>query len=674
MSFSTSKTSLGGSALCFFLCTGTLFGAIESGNEFLDMDMSQLMDITITSVSKKEQKLSDAAAAIFVITQEDIRRSGVTHIADALAMAPGIQVAKISASKWSVSSRGFSGYTSNKLLVLIDGRSVYSPAYSGTLWDMQNTLLEDIEQIEIIRGPGGTLWGANAVNGVINIITKNSAETKGGLVRAGVGSEETLQGAVRYGGELNDSIDGRIYATFNDRDSNKLASSSLDYIRTSEDANDDWQNFQTGYRVDGRVGDDAEWTLQGDVFKNKGDQIIYPYWIATSPYLTEKEGTIDSNGGNLLGRYQRHISNSSSFSVQTYYDNTERDDNYYSYSSNTFDLEVQYETKLGERNNFTTGAGYRYISGNFNDSFQIQVKDRDDQLFSAFLQDEITLIEDTLWFTAGLKWEKNDYTGTEWQPSARLMWKPGENHTLWSSVARAVRTPSSAEHDGAILVASYPTQDGLSTSYILGDKDFESEIVYAYELGYRWQTSADFAIDLATFYNDYEDLYTLAPGAGESGTDFSFINGVEGEGYGVEIAADWQTTSWISFALAYSYLHMEEATDNIRAGFFSDASPNHQVSLRSSVDLSKKWQANIWLRYVDEIIARNSTDVVAGTIALDDYVLLDLNLIWKIDEDLEIMLTGQNLINDSNLQYVSEVITPATEIERGVYLKLTYRF
>ncbi len=329
----------GGLFMGFGLFSGDLLASGESGNEFLDMDISQLLNVTITSVSKKEQRLSDAAAAVFVITQEDIRRSGVTHIAEALAMAPGLQVARISASKWSVSSRGLAGYTSNKLLVLMDGRTVYSPAYSGTFWDMQNTLLEDIDRIEVIRGPGGTLWGANAVNGVINIITKKSSDTLGGIVRAGVGDQETLQGGGRYSGKLNDSTDGRVYLTYNNRDSNTLSD-------RDGDANDGWQSFQGGFRLDGQ---------------------------------------------------RREV-----------------------------------------------------VSGLCRGIFT-----RTDDLFNAFIQDEIKLIEDKLSLTLGTKWEHNDYTGSEWQPSGRLLFKPLDNHSIWASVARAVRTPTIVEHTVESLAAVY---------------------------------------------------------------------------------------------------------------------------------------------------------------------------------------------------------------------------
>ncbi len=673
-------------SICLIL--GTLgvsiigFNGIASAadNEFLEMDISQLMQVTITSVSKKEQPLADAAAAVFVITQEDIRRSGVTHIAEALAMAPGLQVARINASKWSVSSRGFAGYTSNKLLVMIDGRTVYSPAYSGAFWDMQNTLLEDIDRIEVIRGPGGTLWGANAVNGVINIITRNSSEVSGGLVRVGAGDQESLQGGARYGGKINDSTNGRIYATYNDRDSNTLADVGGASGSARGSANDGWQSFQSGFRFDGELHVDSEWTFQGDIYKNREDQILFPYWLETPPYLTQKYTDLESSGGNILGRFRREFSTQSALTVQAYYDYNDRDDALYRQTYNTFDIEIQYERDFGNRNSITLGGGFRQIDGEFENSYQLQIDDRNDQLYSAFFQDELMLLDDELWLTFGIKGEHNDFTGYEWQPSARLLWKPVDLHTVWASVARAVRTPSALEHGGAVVAASYPTPMGTMTSHLHGNKDFASEVALAYEAGYRWLPNAVFSLDIAGFYNDYQDLYSLALEQNGQNDDLILVNGVNGESYGVEVAGQYQPTTWLSFNLAYSYLEMDlataDATNDTEAvpNFIEKASPQHQISLRSSVALVENWQVNFWLRYVDEITARNRVNFVASDIPVDDYFVFDLNLIWKATEQLEVMLVGQNLFSDGQLQYISEYTTPATEIEPSVYAKLTYHF
>jgi iron complex outermembrane receptor protein len=358
-------------------------------------------------------------------------------------------VAQISASKWSISSRGFAGFTSNKLLVLIDGRSVYSPAYSGVFWDAQNTLLEDIDRIEVIRGPGGTLWGANAVNGVINIITKNAETTQGGLVRASFGGEGAWSLAGRYGGRLSETTFARLYLSVDQFGGNRLADSEAD-------GNDSWHPTQVGFRLDGRPDDANEWTLQGDLYENEGDQWVIPYWTSSSPFYSTLDDDFDAKGGNILGRWRRELSPGQAITFKTYYDYNKRQDAVFNLEFSTLDLDLQYETPIGARQKLTMGTGYRSVQGDFDETYQVNLPDRNDSLYSVFIQDEINLVENRVWLTLGTKYEYNDYTGSEWQPSAKLLWKPAENHTLWGSVAHAVRTPSVVEQYGRVLMARYP--------------------------------------------------------------------------------------------------------------------------------------------------------------------------------------------------------------------------
>lgn len=666
--------------------TAFMFGAVgngmagtaTAGNEYLDLDITQLMNVIVTSVAKRDQRLADAPAAVFVITQEDIRRSGVTNLADALAMAPGIHVAQISASKWSVSSRGFAGFTSNKLLVLIDGRSVYSPAYSGVFWDAQNTMLEDIERIEVVRGPGATLWGANAVNGVINIITKKAQDTQGGLVRTSLGDEGTMSAAGRYGGRISEHTFARFYVTYDDFAANRLHG-------TGAGGNDSWQPKQTGFRMDGRPGGSSEWTLQGDLYENEGDQWIAPYWTSNSPFYSTLDDQWDAKGGNILGRWRQELSGDRAITFKAYYDYNKRNDAVFNLEFSTIDLDLQYETKLGRRQNLTMGAGYRSIQGDFNETFQVFLPDRNDDLYSAFLQDEINLVADRLWLTLGTKYEHNDYTGSEWQPSARLLWKPGADHSLWGSIARAVRTPSIVEQYGRILMGRYPVYQGNSLVgagdiNFVGNSDFDSEIVKAYELGYRWQANDRLSFDLAFFYNDYEGIYVTVASPPDSGgnIDSDFVNGRSGNGQGFELAADWQARSWLSFALAYSYQELDLTSDagigvDAGHGWVSKSAPQNQVSLRTSIALAEDWRLNLWLRYVDEVSCQDSANL-GDVMELDDYVVFNANLIWTPAENLEFMLAGQNLTDSGQLRYLSEFQTPATEIERRVYGKFTWRF
>ena len=641
-------------------------------NLYLEMDLSQLMQVTITSVAKKPQTLADTAAAVHVITQEDIQRSGVSSVAEALALAPGIQVARISASKWSISSRGFAGFTSNKLLVLLDGRSVYSPAYSGTFWDMQNTLLEDIDRIEVIRGPGGTIWGANAVNGVINIITKKTQETQGTLLRAGIGSEERLLGAARHGAKIGDDTYARFYAMGNDRSSNALEDGS--------DAHDGWATGQAGFRADGTVGSRSQWTLQGDLYNNHGDQILFPYGISTPPFLVANQTTFTNNGGNLLGNWQHRIDNDQRLSMQVYYDYNSRDDQFFDIAYHTQDSELRYETRIGKRHEITTGLGYRRIASDNEPTTQTRIPNRTDELFSLFLQDAYALVDDRLTLTLGAKWEHNDFTGQEWQPSAKLLWKPIERHSLWTSVTRAIRTPSVSDQEGQLLLSYLPPPFGPGAIQLTGNPQFHSENAIAYEVGWRWQPTAALSFDLATFYNDYDSIYTVTPRPGATGVDLLFVNNGHGDSYGLEAAMDWKARNWLRFGLTYAYLKARFEWENQAlaldtfSNFIEGLTPRHQLGLRSSIDLSDQWQVNGWLRYVDPIECRSSLDLLQKAIPLDSYFLFDLNLVWKPTKDLEFMLAGQNLFNARQLEYISETMTPPTEIERGVYGKITWRF
>jgi iron complex outermembrane receptor protein len=662
-----------GAAFFCLLCWETVAAAEKPLDRYLDMDLTQLMQITITSAAKKPQTLADTAAAVFVVTQEDIRRSGVTSIPEALAMAPGLQVARISASRWSISSRGFAGYTSNKLLVLIDGRSVYTPAYSGTFWDMQHTLLEDIERIEVIRGPGGSVWGANAVNGVINIITMKARDTVGTMVRFGGGNQETLMAAARHGAQLSDQAFARLYVSASDRDSNVLA-------ENDGDAFDGWRTVQSGFRTDGSIGTKNEWTLQGDVFKNGGDQLIFPYWVDGPPYLTAQYADLKSSGANMLGRWQQQLPGDDKVSAQVYYDYSSRSVDL-NLDFHTLDVELQYETHLGNRNELTFGTSYRRIKGDNDDTFRFQTPDRTDDLYSLFFQDAIQLVEKELVLTLGLKWEHNEFTGNEWQPSGRLAWKPVEQHLLWASLGRAVRTPSMMEREGRFVLAAYPTPYGTATTAFTGSKDYLSESVLAYEAGYRWQYSPHFSLDLALFYNDYEDIYTFSPRPSPQGLDMVFINNGVGEGYGLEVAADWKAQSWLHLWLSYSYLesHFDWDKPNLAQdalqNFLQQLTPRHQVGLRSTIDITQHWQVNGWLRFIDAIEGRSSLELLSEEgIPIDAYVLFDCNLMWKPSKNLEIMFAGQNLFQDSQLQYVAELHTPQTEISRGFYAKLTWRF
>ena len=650
--------------------------ARSDSNEFLDMDISQLMQVTITSVAKREQNLADAAAAVYVITQDEIHRSGVTTVPEALRLAPGLQVARINSNKWAISSRGINGQFSNKLLVLVDGRTVYTPGFSGTYWETQTTLLEDVDRIEVIRGPGATLWGANAVNGVINIITKHSEDTQGGLVKIGAGNIEEVISGLRYGFELGSKTTGRAYVTYNQRD-------SFDLLSDGSDANDDWDNITAGFRFDGTLSGDQSWTLQGDIYSNDANQTIEPFFTPTPPFVTRDQSGIDANGGNILGRWEKKLTKGA-FKAQAYFDYIDRDESYVGQTYKTTDFEFQYERMLGESHNFTLGLGYRHVDSSFENTFRAQIipDDRDDDLYSGFIQDEITLLPETLWLTLGTKWENNEFTDNEIQPSGRIMWKPNDTQSIWASISRAVRTPSIAETTTNAVVSILPVPSPFPVFLTInGNPEFDSEEVIAYEAGYRWYPKDNLYFDLALFYNDYEDLFDSQFGTTpQTAGQLEFINNVDGNSYGFELAANWKPEKWLEFVFTYSYLHLDfNESISTNTGFTGQAlvlegsAPEHQVSLRTSLDFLDNWQANLWLRYVSELDLSSQAAAAQGII-VDDYVECDLNISWKPTENLELMAVGQNLLNSDKLEFVSEFFNPPTEVERGFYLKALYRF
>jgi len=640
-------------------------------SDLTDLTIEDLMGIKVTSVSKKEQYLSDSAAAIFVITNDDLKRSGVTNIPDALRMVPGLNVARIDSNKWAVNSRGATSRFADKLLVLLDGRNVYTPSFSGVYWEVQDVMLEDVDRIEVIRGPGATLWGANAMNGVINIITKHAVDTQGGLVNLGVGSEEQAFASVRYGASLGKRTYGRIYTKGFKRDEFVLA--------TGEGAGDDWGMQQAGFRIDSDLNANDNVTLQGDIYQGNINQQLNLVSL-TAPYWTEVDDSANVSGGNIITRWQHIFSSTSEFTLQAYYDRTEREEVFEHEKRDSFDLDFQHRFSVGSRHDIVWGAHYNHTRDDFSENFigSLDPNNRSDDLYSVFLQDEILIVQDCLWLTLGSKFEHNDYTGYEVQPSARLLWAPHPEHKLWTSISRAVRTPSRAEHDARVVnsVTQLPPELGGGPMLItaVGTSNYNSEELMAYELGYRFVPNQDFSMDISTFYNDYDNMRTIEQGTPIShGTymelPFFFTNGLSGHTRGVELAAAWQAEKRLKMDLACSYLVMD-----IGNGSNSTVTaPRYQVSLCSTVKLMNELDLNIWLRYID-----NASNIYIGStnqqIDIDDYVTLDLCLTWRPTKEWEFSLVGQNLLESRHMEIVQEVFTQPTQVERGILGKIAYRF
>jgi len=668
------------SAGCFFIffCTHAMAAdrLLAEGEDIFELSLQELLQVKVTSVSKQPQHLVDAAAAIFVISNEDIKRSGVTSIPEALRLAPGVNVARISSNKWAISSRGFNGSFSNKLLVLIDGRSVYTPSFSGVYWDTQDVMLEDIDRIEVIRGPGATIWGANAVNGVINVISKKAKDTQGGLLVAGGGTEEEGFGALRYGVELGDDSYARAYVKGFERGEFKN--------RNGDNAGDDWSNIQGGFRLDSKLTEQDDVTFQGDIYQVTENKVTISPQL-TTPFVMTDTSRPDNFGWNLLTRLQHQFSEIASYSLQFYYDHYERDGFsgvVQTMRNDTLDIDFQNNFTIGNRQKLIWGLAYRYMKDKFTEAeyTNLSPDSRNNQLFSAFIQDEIALIDNKLFLTLGSKFEHNDYSGFEVQPTARLMWNMAENQRLWGAVSRAVRTPSRAEKDVNLLVQVIPPDPRgipFPTAVTLeGDSGSKSEELIAYEIGYRYELARTASLDITAFYNDYDHLRGTQVGAPSMDFAGGMImvptytdNSTDGETYGIETSVKWAMLDWWQWDINYSFLKTQIHTSESHQ---KSISPNHQASIRASVTPLKDINVDLWFRYVGEDQGLNAQG--EDEFSINDYTTLDIRVAWQVNETLELSMTGQNLLDSQHLEYRQETYTPETEVPRGFYGKLEWQF
>ena len=652
-------------------------GSTLGQNRILDLSIEELMQIEVTSVSRRAQKLSQTASAIFVITQDDIRRSGVTSIPEALRMAPGVEVARVGTDKWSISVRGFNGRFANKLQVLIDGRSVYTPLFSGVIWSQQDTFIEDIERIEVIRGPSATVWGANAVNGVINIITKKAADTQGVLFSAGGGSFEQGFMGVRYGGKLSDNTAFRLYAKSFGRDNmTSIASTNV---------HDNWQSARAGFRIDHAHGIDQV-TLQGDIFANRiGDSLQQPTLLAPFSRLDVVDTT--ENGGNIRMRWDRNFSNQSSMMLQAYYDRVHNQLAPLTKYAESFDIDFQHRLPLFSQHDVTWGLNYRLYNNKVAESVltAFTPAQKTNHNFSAFVRDEIALIPNKLALFLGTRLDHNDFTGLEIQPSGRLMLTPNEHNSIWISVSRAVRIPSRGENDVTIAGRVLQSLPGITGStlpglmVVQGNNHFASEKLIAYELGYRRPLASNISIDLAGFFNDYTQLRDFrfgqpVPGAGiipHVVLPILFTNDTTAHSYGMETSVDWRPRENWRLQGNYSYLQIHTASnaefrqmDSSSSGA-GKANPRHQFSLRSHYDYSERLQFNLWVRYVSGLAFFN----------IPAYVTMDAKLAWKPIKNTEFFVVGQNLFQQKHRESQSDFIPSIpVYIPRGVYAGMEWRF
>jgi iron complex outermembrane recepter protein len=631
------------------------------------LSIEELMDIEVTSVSRTPETLSSAAAAVGVMTNEGIRRSGATTIPEALRGVPGLHVARRNSNSWAVSSRSFSSINSEKLLVLSDTRSIYTPLVSGVFWDVQDYLMEDIERIEVIRGPGASLWGSNAVNGVINITTRHARTTQGTFFSAAVGTEELGSVAARYGGRLGESGFFRVFGQYSDRDSS---------FRPGAATSDDWRIGHAGFRADWDASSSDALTLQADLYGANIGQ------YGPGVTIIGREGPagdleVHASGGNVLGRWRRDLGGGSDLQLRAYYDTTHRNDPSFHDDLQTFDLDLQHRYVPSARHEIVWGLNYRSTDNTNRGKgvFALEPQDSRDQLISGFAQDQVA-VADALRLTIGTKLEHNDFSGFEVQPTLRLSWDVAPGQNAWAAVSRAVRVPTRLERDIAIEI----TPPGSNPrGVLLGEDDFKAEELLAYELGYRWQPLHVLGLDLAVFHNRYEGLAslefgtpTLDPQSGVVTVPVVNRNLTDARSQGAELLATFRARDNWRLIGSYSYIFLDlqpHGQDLNRGVLLEGATPRHQLSLRSLLDLPGRWQLDAQFRYSSEL------EQLPGTVAdpgIDAYSELDLRLAWQASEQLELSLIGQNLLHDQHLEFG----TPATrgEIERSVYGKAAWRF
>ena len=647
--------------LLSLVLAGSAWGNTPATGSWLSLE--ELMVIEISSAAKKPQRLTDAATAIYVLGQDEIRRSGATNVPELLRTVPGVQVSRIDGSRYAISIRGFSSRYSGKLLVLQDGRTLYSPLLSGTLWEAQDVMLEDVERIEIIRGPGGSLWGANAMNGVINIITKQAQDTQGTVAQVKAGSLES-GASVRHGGRLGESGHFRLYAKVDEHQDMETA--------TGADAHDAWRQQRAGFRADFTPDARDTITLQGDVYDTKAQStsLFTALVPPTTAYLPD---TSNLSGANVLFRWVRDVDATQNWQFQAYFDRTEAAERAFDARVDPTDLDWQHRFRLTPSQELTWGVGYRQVSDQIKGSFTIgfpksAVKS---QIYSAFLQDEIQL-NDAWRLTLGSKLEHNDTTGLEPQPSARLLWNASPTDTLWTSLSRAVQTPTRSTLDSQVnyAVGPYPPFP-TAVLGIYGNPDLDSQEMLSREMGYRGQFGPQLTVDAAVFYNTYDKLVSNEPRV-PAFVPYPlsverFDNGLKARVHGFEVSGNWQATPDWRLKAGYSRAKMSLTNKPGYTGLSAfgriGSTPTNMAQLQSSHRLSHQIELDAFLTYSDALL----------NLEVERYTRLDLRLGWRPTADFELSLAGRNLLQRRHQEYASSDVTPSLT-PRSVLVQARWKF
>ncbi|MCX6632257.1 MAG: TonB-dependent receptor [Candidatus Solibacter sp.] len=649
-------------------CTAVLAALeVRGQNGLAEASLEQLLDIQVTTVSKKEQKLARTAAAVFVLGAEEIRRSGVLTLPDLLRLVPGVQVAQIDANAWAISIRGFNSLISNKVLVLVDGRVVYNATFSGVYWDQVDVPVEDIERIEVIRGPGATVWGANAVNGVINVITRPAKATPGGLATVVVGSGPAAQGTLRYGGPAGTHGAFRTFAKYSRFADQKLADGHT--------GADGWSRMHGGFRADWELGRRDGLTVQGDWFANRGSQTRSTSYLRSLAGLVFVED-LSINGGNLLARWKHTSSGGAETSMQAYYDTYRRVDLGTRETSDTGDLDVQHHFVPFGAHDIVAGGGFRAVRSTVRPGGAVSLAqaERTDPLYSAFVQDEFRLAPQ-LWLTVGSKVEHNSYTGFEFEPSARLAWTPGSRHALWAAGSRAIRQPDRVENGVRMELATTPL--GANTVLdvrVSGNPTFRSEELLDFEAGYRAQWTQNLSLDATAYASFYSRLATLQPQAprftGETSPvrieqQMLYGNMASARNYGGEVSLNWTINGRWRMAASYALRRLNPSLPPGSSDLtYSDATPRNQIGLRSEVNLWRNLEWDQTLEWVQQL--RNGR--------APGYVRADSRLGWKFGEVTQLSIVGQNLMRSRCAEFGGSGWLINTMTARKVFGRISWTF
>jgi iron complex outermembrane receptor protein len=631
--------------------------------------LEDLMNMRVTSVSRKEESLSKAGAAVFVISEEDIRRSGASNIPDLLRMVPGVNVAQINANSWAISIRGFNDRYTDKVLVMVDGRSVYSDVNTGVNWDEVDVPLEDIARIEVIRGPGGTIWGANAVNGVINIRTKSSNITHGGLIVGSSGTRAGAGGLVQYGGAAGPNGSYRIFEKyFNIEDSPSEAG------RTAADG---WHAFHEGFRTDWQLSPADSLTVQGGLLRTgEGQHLTNVVMHNALPLVQSFDDRIRDTSGNILGRWKHVLPNGSDFSLQVYNSYSSKIAQGLRITENTTDLDFQHHITPGPRHDLVWGFGYRSIGNRSEAGYNVNFLPayRRDHLASAFFQDEIHL-SNSVSLTVGTKLEHNSFTGFEFEPGAQAVWSTSPRHSVWASASRAIRQPARRDYGIDVDLAAVPMGNNqFAILELIGNQTTESETLRHFETGYRTLVGSQLSIDVTGFLDLYRRLETTSPGQ-------PFLNtqseepyfelplvvgyGAHARNYGAEIFAHWNVSPRWRLSPGFSWLNMrlkEDPAMGMETVIPPENTPTHSFQIHSAFDLTPRLEWDVTLSGVSAIYA------VPG------YPRLDTRLGWRTGEHLELSIVGQHLLSPARLEFPDQYFVESAPVARSVSLKAVLRF